>query len=72
MFSGHKVCGPTGVGVLYGKEEWLRKLPPYQGGGEMIAEVTFEKQLMPICHINLKPELLIFQVELFWEPQLII
>ncbi|MFN7044533.1 MAG: aminotransferase class V-fold PLP-dependent enzyme [Flavobacterium sp.] len=43
VFSGHKVCGPTGVGVLYGKEEWLRKLPPYQGGGEMIAEVTFEK-----------------------------
>ena len=43
VFSGHKVCGPTGVGVLYGKEDWLRKLPPYQGGGEMIAEVTFEK-----------------------------
>lgn len=43
VFSGHKICGPTGVGVLYGKEEWLRKLPPYQGGGEMIAEVTFEK-----------------------------
>jgi len=43
VFSGHKVCGPTGVGILYGKEEWLRKLPPYQGGGEMIAEVTFEK-----------------------------
>ena len=43
VFSGHKVCGPTGVGTLYGKEEWLRKLPPYQGGGEMIAEVTFEK-----------------------------
>jgi cysteine desulfurase/selenocysteine lyase len=37
------MCGPTGVGMLYGKEEWLRKLPPYQGGGEMIAEVTFEK-----------------------------
>tara|TARA_B100000949_G_C14168089_1_gene402112 strand:- start:372 stop:914 length:543 start_codon:yes stop_codon:yes gene_type:complete len=37
------MCGPTGVGVLYGKEEWLNKLPPYQGGGEMIAEVTFEK-----------------------------
>ena len=37
------MCGPTGVGILYGKEEWLRKLPPYQGGGEMIAEVTFEK-----------------------------
>lgn len=41
--SAHKICGPTGVGMLYGKEEWLRKLPPYQGGGEMIAEVTFEK-----------------------------
>ena len=41
--SAHKVCGPTGVGMLYGKEEWLHKLPPYQGGGEMIAEVTFEK-----------------------------
>ena len=41
--SAHKVCGPTGVGMLYGKEEWLNKLPPYQGGGEMIAKVTFEK-----------------------------
>ena len=41
--SAHKVCGPTGIGMLYGKEEWLQKLPPYQGGGEMIAEVTFEK-----------------------------
>ncbi len=41
--SGHKMYGPTGVGVLYGKEEWLDKLPPYQGGGEMIATVTFEK-----------------------------
>lgn len=41
--SAHKVCGPTGVGMLYGKEELLNKLPPYQGGGEMIAEVTFEK-----------------------------
>ena len=41
--SAHKMCGPTGVGMLYGKEEWLEKLPPYQGGGEMIAEVTFEK-----------------------------
>lgn len=41
--SAHKMCGPTGIGMLYGKEEWLRKLPPYQGGGEMIAEVTFEK-----------------------------
>ncbi|WP_304141102.1 MULTISPECIES: aminotransferase class V-fold PLP-dependent enzyme [Mesoflavibacter] len=41
--SAHKMCGPTGVGVLYGKEEWLKKLPPYQGGGEMIDQVTFEK-----------------------------
>ena len=41
--SAHKMCGPTGVGMLYGKEEWLTKLPPYQGGGEMIATVTFEK-----------------------------
>lgn len=40
--SAHKMCGPTGVGILYGKEAWLQKLPPYQGGGEMIAEVTFE------------------------------
>jgi cysteine desulfurase/selenocysteine lyase len=43
VFSGHKICGPTGVGILYGKEEWLQKLPPYQGGGEMIATVSFEK-----------------------------
>ena len=41
--SAHKMCGPTGVGLLYGKEKWLTKLPPYQGGGEMIKEVTFEK-----------------------------
>jgi len=41
--SAHKMCGPTGVGILYGKEDWLNKLPPYQGGGEMIKEVTFEK-----------------------------
>lgn len=43
VFSGHKVCGPTGTGILYGKEKWLNLLPPYQGGGEMIKEVTFEK-----------------------------
>ena len=43
VFSGHKICGPTGVGILYGKEAWLNKLPPYQGGGEMIKEVSFEK-----------------------------
>ena len=41
--SAHKLCGPTGVGVLYGKKEWLEKLPPYQGGGEMIDQVSFEK-----------------------------
>jgi len=43
VVSAHKMCGPTGVGILYGKEKWLNKLPPYQGGGEMIKEVTFEK-----------------------------
>lgn len=43
VFSGHKVYGPTGIGVLYGKETWLDKLPPYQGGGEMIEHVSFEK-----------------------------
>ncbi|MFK8058591.1 MAG: aminotransferase class V-fold PLP-dependent enzyme [Polaribacter sp.] len=41
--SAHKLCGPTGVGLLYGKQEWLEKLPPYQGGGEMIATVSFDK-----------------------------
>ena len=43
VFSGHKVYGPTGIGVLYGKEKWLNAIPPYQGGGEMIATVSFEK-----------------------------
>lgn len=43
VFSGHKMCAPTGTGILYGKEKWLNKLPPYQGGGEMIKEVSFEK-----------------------------
>ncbi len=43
VFSSHKVYGPTGIGILYGKEEWLNKLPPYHGGGEMIANVSFEK-----------------------------
>lgn len=43
VFSGHKICGPTGTGILFGKEAWLNRLPPYQGGGEMIKEVTFEK-----------------------------
>jgi cysteine desulfurase/selenocysteine lyase len=43
VFSGHKIYGPTGIGVLYGKEKWLTELPPYQGGGDMVANVTFEK-----------------------------
>lgn len=43
VVSAHKMCGPTGVGMLYGKEKWLNQLPPYQGGGEMIDQVTFEK-----------------------------
>lgn len=43
VFSGHKIYGPTGIGALYGKEEWLNQMPPYQGGGEMIATVSFEK-----------------------------
>lgn len=43
IFSGHKAYGPTGIGVLYGKEEWLDRLPPYQGGGEMISHVSFDK-----------------------------
>jgi cysteine desulfurase/selenocysteine lyase len=45
VFSGHKVFGPTGIGVLYGKERWLERMPPYQGGGDMIKAVTFEKTL---------------------------
>lgn len=43
VFSGHKIYGPTGIGVLYGKEKWLTELPPYQGGGDMVDKVTFEK-----------------------------
>jgi cysteine desulfurase/selenocysteine lyase len=43
VFSGHKIYGPTGIGVMYGKEEWLSELPPYQGGGDMVDKVTFEK-----------------------------
>jgi cysteine desulfurase/selenocysteine lyase len=53
-FSGHKICGPTGIGILYGKESWLNKLPAYQGGGEMIKDVSFEKTLMLNYHISLR------------------
>lgn len=45
VFSGHKICGPTGIGALYGKEKWLEEMPPYQGGGDMILQVTFEKTI---------------------------
>ncbi len=54
VFSGHKMYGPTGIGVLYGKEEWLDRMPPYQGGGEMISTVTFEKTTFE--HLPLKFE----------------
>lgn len=55
-FSGHKIYGPTGVGVLYGRERLLEQMPPYQGGGEMIAKVTLPKLLMNACLISLRPE----------------
>ena len=54
VFSGHKMYGPTGVGVLYGKEEWLDRLPPYQGGGEMIESVSFDKTVF--AHLPFKFE----------------
>lgn len=55
VFSGHKVYGPTGVGVLYGKEEWLEKIPPYQGGGEMIQHVSLNRPLSTSFLSSLKP-----------------
>lgn len=57
VFSGHKVYGPTGIGVLYGKEAWLEKLPPYQGGGEMIKNVSFEKRHLMNFLLSLRPAL---------------
>lgn len=53
-FSGHKVFGPTGVGCLYGKSHLLEDMPPYQGGGEMIRSVSFEKQPTTTCRLSLK------------------
>jgi selenocysteine lyase/cysteine desulfurase len=57
--------GPTGIGILYGKESWLNKLPAYQGGGEMIKDVSLRKLLMLDCLINLKPERRMLLVESF-------
>lgn len=57
VLSAHKMYGPTGIGVLYGKEKWLNAMPPYQGGGEMISHVSFEKRHSTNCLINLRPEL---------------
>lgn len=58
-FSGHKMYGPTGIGVLYGKEKWLEKLPPYQGGGEMIDKVTQSVPPSSACRLSLRQEHLI-------------
>ena len=68
-FSAHKMYGPTGVGVLYGKEDVLNEIPPYQGGGEMIKEVSFKKQPTLVYPINLK-KLLILRVLLLLSLQL--
>lgn len=56
VFSGHKIYGPTGIGVLYGKEDWLERLPPYQGGGEMIQSVSFEKTVFGELPLNSRLE----------------
>lgn len=66
VFSGHKVYGPTGIGVLYGKENWLDRLPPYQGGGEMIKNVSFEKLRSMSFRLSLKQELPIILAVLRW------
>ena len=67
--SAHKICGPTGIGMLYGKEEWLKKLQPYQGGGEMIDQVTFEKTTYADIPQTSKQELLTLLVQLGLELQ---
>lgn len=66
VFSGHKVYGPTGVGVLYGKEEWLDKLPPYQGGGEMIKHVSLNVLPSMNYRLSSKPVLLTISVLRDW------
>ena len=58
-FSAHKMYGPAGVGVLYGKRKWLEMMPPYQGGGEMIESVSFEKTTYAELPISSRPALLI-------------
>ncbi len=65
-FSGHKIYGPTGIGVLYGKEEWLDKLPPYQGGGEMIESVSFEKTTLKNCLSSSRQVLLTMWLLTVW------
>lgn len=56
VFSGHKIYGPTGIGVLYGKEDWLERLPPYQGGGEMIQSVSLKRLSSVNYHLNSRLE----------------
>jgi cysteine desulfurase/selenocysteine lyase len=68
-FSAHKVFGPTGLGILYGKTRLLGSMPPYQGGGDMIKSVTFEKTIFNDIRINLKQELRILPVRSVWRRQ---
>ncbi len=71
-FSGHKIYGPTGIGVLYGKEQWLNAMPPYQGGGEMIDQVSIEKTTYNKCLLNLRLGRPILSVPSGWQQPWII
>ena len=71
-FSGHKIYGPTGIGVLYGKEQWLNAMPPYQGGGEMIDQVSIEKTTYNKVPLNLRLGRPILSVPLGWQQPWII
>ena len=66
VFSGHKIFGPTGIGVVYGKQEVLEEARPYQGGGNMIADVTFELTAISLRRINLKRERAILPMPSGW------
>jgi len=68
VFSGHKLFGPTGIGVLYGKKDWLERLPPYQGGGDMIHSVSFEKTTFapPPTSLRQEPPILLAPLVLPW------